>query len=84
MKVKAQTKDSIDDILSIQQILEKEMAMTPVFQLGKFQGQRILMGYSPWGCRESDCTDLSGKHYKYNNYCFTFRTKGKATLAFRK
>ena len=31
MKVKAQTKDSIDDILSIQQILEKEMAMTPVF-----------------------------------------------------
>ena len=26
MKVKAQTKDRIDDILSIQQILEKEMA----------------------------------------------------------
>ena len=31
MKVKAQTKDSIDDILSIQQIFEKEMATTPVF-----------------------------------------------------
>ena len=24
---------------------------------GKFHGQRILAGYSPWGCRESDMTE---------------------------
>ena len=27
---------------------------TTVFLPGKFQGQRILVGYSPWGCKESD------------------------------
>ena len=25
--------------------------------LGKFQGQRHLVGYSPWGCKESDTTE---------------------------
>ena len=29
---------------------------TPVFLLGKFHGQRSLVGYSPWGCEESDTT----------------------------
>ena len=24
---------------------------TPVFLLGKFHGQRNLVGYSPWGCK---------------------------------
>ena len=27
---------------------------TPVFWPGKFHGQRSLVGYSPWGCKESD------------------------------
>ena len=27
---------------------------TPVFLPGKFHGQRSLVGYSPWGCKESD------------------------------
>ena len=27
---------------------------TPVFLPGEFHGQRSLMGYSPWGCKESD------------------------------
>ena len=30
---------------------------TPVFFPGKFRGQRSLMGYSPWGCKESDLTE---------------------------
>ena len=30
---------------------------TPVFLLGKFHGQRSLVGYSPWGHKESDMTD---------------------------
>ena len=30
---------------------------TPVFLLGKFHRQRILVGYSPWGHKESDMTE---------------------------
>ena len=29
---------------------------TPIFLLGKSQGQRSLAGYSPWGSKESDMT----------------------------
>ena len=37
--------------------LEKEMATTPVFLPGQFHGQRSLVGYSPWSCKESDTTE---------------------------
>ena len=30
---------------------------TPVFLPGKPQGQRSLVGYNPWGCRESDTAE---------------------------
>ena len=30
---------------------------TPVFLLEKFHGQRSLVGYSPWGHKESDTTE---------------------------
>ena len=30
---------------------------TPVLLPGKFHGQRSLVGYSPWGCKESDKTE---------------------------
>ena len=30
---------------------------TPVFLTGESHGQRSLVGYSPWGCKESDMTD---------------------------
>ena len=36
--------------------LEKDMATTPVFLPGKLPGQKSLVGYSPWGCKESDMT----------------------------
>ena len=29
----------------------------PVFLPGKSQGQRSLVGYSTWGCKESDTTE---------------------------
>ena len=29
----------------------------PVFLPGKFHGQRSLVGYSPWDCKESDTTE---------------------------
>ena len=38
--------------LSWEDPLEKEMATTPVFLPGESQGQRRLVGYSPWGCKE--------------------------------
>ena len=30
---------------------------SPVFLLGKSHGQRSLLVYSPWGCKESDMTE---------------------------
>ena len=30
---------------------------TPVLLLGEPHGQRSLVGYSPWGCEESDTTE---------------------------
>ena len=36
--------------------LEKEMAPTPGFLPGESHGQRSLVGYSPWSCKELDTT----------------------------
>ena len=33
---------------------------TPVFLPGEFHGQRSLVGYSPWGQKESDMTERLG------------------------
>ena len=30
---------------------------TPVLLPAEFHAQRILVGYSPWGCKESDMTE---------------------------
>ena len=32
---------------------------TPVFLPGESHGQRSLVGYSPWGCKESDRTEAT-------------------------
>ena len=37
--------------------LEKEMATTTVLLPGKSHGWRGLVGYSPWGHKESDTTE---------------------------
>ena len=37
--------------------LEKEISTHPVFLPRKSQGQRSLMGYSPWGHKEADTTE---------------------------
>ena len=36
--------------------LKKGMQPTPVFLPGEFQGQRSLVGYSPWGRKGLDMT----------------------------
>ena len=35
----------------------REWQSTPVFLLGKPHGQRSLVGYSPWGHKDSDMTE---------------------------
>ena len=45
----------------------REWLPTPVFLLGEFQGQRNLVGYSPWGPKELDMTEgLTIIETKYN------------------
>ena len=41
--------------------LEKAWQPTPLFLPGKSQGQRSLVGYSPWGHKESDMTECLNK-----------------------
>ena len=35
---------------------------TPVFLPGKSHGQRSLVGYNPWVCKESDMTECLSTH----------------------
>ena len=48
-------------------------SLHPVFLPGKFHGQRSLVGYSPWGRKESDTTEqltLSLSFFRYSiNIC---------------
>ena len=37
--------------------LKKAWLPTPVFLPGELHGQRSLVGYSPWGHKESDTTE---------------------------
>ena len=46
--------------------LEEEIATTPVSLPGKFHGQRNLVGYSPWGHKESDATEHAVTHSRLN------------------
>ena len=46
--------------------LEKEMTTQSSILAWRFHGQGILVGYSPWGCKESDMTErLSLSLYKH-------------------
>ena len=45
-------------LLGGEDLLEKEMATTPVFLPRKSHGRRSLVGYSLWGHKESDTTEL--------------------------
>ena len=42
--------------------LEKEWQHTLVFLPGESHGQRSLVGYSPWGGKESDTTECAHAH----------------------
>ena len=42
---------------------------TPVFLPGKSHGQRSLVGYSPWGHKESDTTERLHFHFHIQRQC---------------
>ena len=56
--------------------LEKDMANHSRFLPGEFQGQRSLVGYSPWGCKESDMTERLNKQ---QNLSTMIQDSAKAT-----
>ena len=39
--------------------LEASMVPTPIFLPGESHRRRSLEGYSPWGCTESDMTEVT-------------------------
>ena len=43
---------------------------TPVFLPGESHGWRSLVGYSLWGCKESDTTEWLHFHFQKANICF--------------
>ena len=51
----------------------REWQLTPVFLSGESQGQRILVGYSPWDRKESDTSEqltlsLSLQYYRLQSW----------------
>ena len=50
--------------------LEKEWQPTPVFLPGKSHGRRSLVGYRPWGRKESDTTERLHFHFHYTPTSF--------------
>ena len=67
--------------------LDKGMQPTPVFLPGESHGQRNLVGYSPWGHKESGTTHrltlslhctflricLNLSSYNFSTFCFLFK-----------
>ena len=54
--------------LGCEDLLEKEMATTPVLLPGKSHGWKNLIGYSPWGHKESDTTECL--HFHFLSYMY--------------
>ena len=51
------------DVLGGEYCLEEGMwQLTPVFLPGESHGQRSLVGYRTWGCKELDMTEHACKH----------------------
>ena len=49
----------------------REWPPTPVFLPGESHGQRTLIGYSPWGRKESDMTEQLQFHFNLaSNQCY--------------
>ena len=49
--------------LGWEDLLEKEIATTPVLLPGESHGQRSMVGHSPWDRKESDTTERLHFHF---------------------
>ena len=47
---------------------------TPVFLPEKLHGQRSLVAYSPWGCKESDTTEQLSTQHMHSLTCIGHKT----------
>ena len=50
-------RETWDQSLGWEAPLEEGMAATPVFLPGESHGQRSVVGYSPWDCKELNMTE---------------------------
>ena len=50
-------KETLVQSLSLEDPLEEEVTTHSSILAWKFHGQKSLVGYSPWGCQESDRTE---------------------------
>ena len=62
--------------------LEKGMATTPVLLPGKSHGGRSVVGYSPWGSKESDTTEPLHFHFLLVFYICHLQNKTVLLLLF--
>ena len=70
--------------LSREDLLEKKVATHSVFWPGKSRGRRNLVGYSPWGLKESDMTEQLPFHvWEKQEWDSTGREAGRAVRASR-
>ena len=65
---KAGDTGSVPEFFQRKILLSRKWQHTPVFLPGKFNKQRSLVGYSPWGQKESDTTE----HTHINMCCIFF------------
>ena len=64
--------------------LEKDWQPNPVFLPGESHGERSLVGYSPWGRKESDMTErlsLSSYSSKVRQLSVEFSSVAQSCLA---
>ena len=52
-------------MLELTVTLLEQWQPTPVFLAGEIHGQRSLAGYSPWGPKESDTTEVIANTHIY-------------------
>ena len=73
--IKAEYFQSIFFFLTSQAIWRRKWQSTPIFLPGKFHGWRSLVGYSPWGCKESDTAEwlyFTSYYFPQRLHQFTF------------
>ena len=54
-----ETKETLARSLGLEDALEEEMATHSNILAWRTHGQKILVAYSPWGCKESDIPELA-------------------------